>query len=63
MKFTRRELPAVLVPATASFAQTPTPAGPAEEMKAAQGRLKTASDALARQQMPMDTEPAFQFKA
>jgi len=62
MKLTRRELVAALAPA-AVLAQTPTPMTPADELKAAQGRLKANTDALAKLQVPMDTEPAFQFKA
>jgi len=61
MKFTRRQLAAVLAPATVA-AQTAAPATPADELKAAQLRLKTAGDALARQELPMNAEPAFQFK-
>jgi hypothetical protein len=63
MKFTRRELAAVLAPAAVAAAQTAAPASPADELKAAQGRLKAAGDALAHQEVPMSTEPAFQFKA
>lgn len=61
MKFTRRQLVATLAPA-AALAQTPTtPASPADELKAAQSRLKANSDALTKMSVPMDTEPAFQF--
>jgi hypothetical protein len=63
MKFTRRELATILAPAAAAVAQTNTPASPADELEAAQARFKAAGDALARQQVPQDTEPAFQFKA
>lgn len=63
MNLTRRELAAVLAPAAAAIAQTPAPAAPADELKAAQARYKAAADILARQELPMDTEPAFQFKA
>ena len=62
MKLTRRELVAALAPA-AALAQTPPPMAPADELKAALGRLKANSDALAKLPVPMDTEPAFQFKA
>jgi hypothetical protein len=61
MKLTRRQLAAALAPVAAA-AQSAAPAGPADEMKAAQARLKTAGDILARQEIPMGTEPAFQFK-
>jgi hypothetical protein len=61
MKLTRRQLVATLAPA-AVFAQNPTtPATPADELKAAQSRLKANSDALTKMSVPMDTEPAFQF--
>lgn len=63
MKVTRRELAAILAPAAAAAAQTASPSGPLDELKAAQARLKANTDALGRQQIPMDTEPAFQFKA
>ncbi len=59
MKFTRRELATVLTPAAVA-AQT---APPADDLKIAKDRLKAAADALARQDLPMSTEPAFQFKA
>ena len=63
MKFTRRELAAVLTPAAAAIAQTPAPAAPADELAVARARYKASADALARQDVPMDVEPAFQFKA
>jgi hypothetical protein len=63
MKLTRRELAAALAPAAAAIAQTAAPADAGSDLKAAQARLKASVDALARQQIPMDTEPAFQFKA
>jgi hypothetical protein len=63
MQVTRRELAAILAPAAAAVAQTAAPVSPADELKAAQTRLKSAADALTRQELPMSTEPAFQFKA
>ena len=68
MKFTRRKLAGVLVPAAASLAHTPQappalPRNPDEEIKTARDRLKAVSDTLAQQSVPMATEPAFQFKA
>ena len=36
---------------------------PDEELKAARDRVKANGAALARQEVPMATEPAFQFKA
>ncbi len=60
MKLTRRELASALAPAAALAAQAPAPT---DELQAARLRLKAAADALARQELPMTTEPAFQFKA
>ena len=63
MKLTRRQLAAVVVSATA-MAQTPqTPANPADGLQAARDRIKANGETLAQQQIPMATEPAFQFKA
>ena len=62
MQFTRRELATVLAPA-AAVAQTAAPSSPADELKAAETRLKAAAGALERHELPMSTEPAFQFKA
>ena len=66
VKFTRRKLAATLAaPAAAALAQpqTPSSAVPGDELKAARERLGAAADALARQEVPIATEPAFQFKA
>ena len=65
MKFTRRKLAATLAASAAAMAQpqTPSSAVPSEELNAARERIRTATDALARQEVPMATEPAFQFKA
>lgn len=63
MKLTRRELATVLTPAAAAIAQTTAPATPSDELTAAKTRLKASADALGRQDVPMDVEPAFQFKA
>ena len=70
MKLTRRQMvaiaPAALVPpATVPAAQGPSPgaATPAEELKAAQGRLRANSEALTKIAVPIETEPAFQFRA
>jgi hypothetical protein len=63
IKITRRKLAAVLISFSAissrAFAQTQAPADP---LQAAKDRVKTAGDALAKEQVPMATEPAFQFK-
>jgi hypothetical protein len=66
LKFTRRKLAATLAaPAVAALAepQTPPPAVPGDELQAARARLGLAVDALAGQAVPVDAEPAFQFKA
>ena len=63
MQFTRRELAGIVVPAAAAAAQTAAPSNPADELKAAETRLKAAADALGRHELPMSTEPAFQFRA
>jgi hypothetical protein len=65
MKLTRRELasvaPAVLLPAELEAQPAAPPAD--AELAAARDRLKTNAAALAASAVPMDTEPAFQFKA
>jgi hypothetical protein len=62
MKFTRRKLAALaLAPAAAVLpAQTP-PAGDVDAV--AKSQLRANSEALAKLQIPMTTEPAFHFKA
>ena len=64
MKLTRRQLATALTSA-AALAQTPSgpPATPEDELKAARDRFQANGAALARQEVPMATEPAFQFKA
>lgn len=69
MKITRRKLAAALVtpvlapalPQAAALAQTETPAG--DPLAAAKARLQANREALAKESVPMSTEPAFQFKA
>jgi hypothetical protein len=66
MKLTRRQLaaalaPVVLPPAMARAQAGNPPAG--EELEAARERLKANAQALAATNVPMATEPAFQFKA
>ncbi len=65
MKLTRRKLATAILSSTAAqaLAQTPPPATPDEELKAARDRFKTAGEALARQSVPIEAEPALQFKA
>jgi uncharacterized protein (DUF2345 family) len=63
MKLTRRELAAAFS-ATALAAQTAQPAAaPADELQTARDRIKANGNVLAQQQVPMATEPAFQFSA
>jgi hypothetical protein len=62
MKLTRRQLAAAVVSATAIAQTRPTPSNPADELQAARDRIKANGDTLAQQQVPMATEPAFQFK-
>jgi hypothetical protein len=64
MKLTRRQLATALT-STAMLAQTPSgpPATPQDELQAARDRVQANSAALATQEVPMATEPAFQFKA
>ena len=65
MKLTRRELAAGLASSTAALAQpTPPPARAADaELKAARDRIRYNAQTLAKREIPMATEPAFQFKA
>ena len=67
MKVTRRKLATVILNTAAATAlaqtQTAAPATPDEELKAARDRIKANGETLARQAVPMDTEPALQFKA
>jgi hypothetical protein len=60
MKLTRRAL-ATAVLAPAALAQTT--AAPEDELKAARDRIKAYGETLAKVEIPMSTEPAFQFKA
>jgi hypothetical protein len=64
MKLTRRQL-AMALTSAAALAQTPSgpPATPEEELKAARDRVQANGAVLARQVVPVATEPAFQFKA
>jgi hypothetical protein len=65
-KITRRRLAAaVLGPAAALHAagtQAPAPAPP-EDLNAAREQVRKHSETLAKFDLPMSTEPAFQFKA
>lgn len=61
MKITRRTLAAAVLAAPA--AAQPAPAAPEEELKAARENLRRNAQALAKVKLPVETEPAFQFKA
>ncbi len=67
MKLTRRRLTGAILGSAAvrAFAQTqpPLPANPDEELRAARERIKATGTLLAGQIVPMETEPALQFKA
>ena len=64
MKVTRRQLAAALAAAAAAPSQTPAPqTAPADLLKTARDRMKAAADALAKEQIPMATEPAVVFHA
>lgn len=61
-KFTRRKLAASLAAsAAAAVAQNREPSADAE-LQMARERLRRASDALAKRDVPMSAAPAFQFK-
>ena len=64
MKLTRRRL-AVVLTSGAALAQTPPapPAQPDDLLRAARERNQANSKALNGEQIPMATEPAFQFRA
>ena len=63
MKLTRRDLAAALL-APAAAAQTPSPPQtPADPVQAGRDRIKANGEILAKVDIPMTTEPAFQFKA
>ena len=64
MKLTRRQLATALASATAMAQTQPGPGTAAEDLlQAARDRVKANGEALAKQPVPMATEPAFQFKA
>jgi len=70
MKLTRRKLASLVAPAVLvsrsprpSAVQTPAPQPSGSALDAARARIKQNGDLLAQQSVPMDTEPAFQFKA
>jgi hypothetical protein len=67
-KITRRTLAALAAPAAASVFAAPggkaqTPAASADPLEAAKARIKANTETLAKAAVPMELEPAFQFKA
>jgi len=71
MKLTRRQLAALVAPAAVLapadvLAQTQpaaAPGAPQDPLAAAKARIQSTSDALAKLDVPMSTEPAFQFRS
>ncbi len=63
MKITRRKLALTLAAVAQAPAPAQTPASNSDPLQAAKDRIKTNGDALAKESIPMSTEPAFQFKA
>jgi len=61
MKLTRRELGAAAFAPAAAPQAVPAQAG--QELEAARAALRRNAEALEKFKLPMDTEPAFQFKA
>lgn len=62
-KMTRRRLAGAMM-AAAAAAQTPTaPSGPADELQKARDQNLHTRETLAKVEVPMEMEPAFQFKA
>ncbi len=59
---TRRKLAGAVLGTAAARAVAQTPSRE-DDLKAARDRMKAISDVLAKQTVPMATEPAFQFKA
>src|SRR5262249_59676666 len=64
-RLSRRRLAQTLLASAAieAAAQTSPPPTPDADLKAARDRLKANGDRLGAQNVPMDVEPAFQFKA
>jgi hypothetical protein len=65
MKLTRRKLAGAILSSTAStaLAQTQPTATPDQELTTARDRFRSISETLAKQPVPIETEPALQFKA
>jgi hypothetical protein len=62
MKLTRRQLAAAALASLAAEAQAPAPS-PEADLQAARQSVKANADALARYDVPMNTEPVFAFEA
>ena len=65
-KITRRQLATAVAASSALLAQQtplPLPQNPEEELNAARDQLRQNSAALAKFDLPMNTEPAVHFKA
>jgi hypothetical protein len=64
-KFTRRELGAAIAAAGTLAANAQTPAGSNDQAMESSARERNAQNAetLAKFELPISTEPAFQFKA
>jgi hypothetical protein len=64
MKLTRRKLATAVLNSAAfsALAQT-SPSTPDDDLKAARDRIKANTELLAKQIVPIDVEPALQFKA
>jgi hypothetical protein len=66
MKLSRRELACAAFAAVAGRAQTPAapaPLSPEAEVQAAKAQLQQTIQALSQFDLPMATEPAFEFHA
>jgi hypothetical protein len=64
-KLTRRKLALAIAGsgAAGALAQTPAPQNQPDDLEAARRRVHAIGALLAKYQVPMSTEPAFQFKA
>ncbi len=67
MRLSRRQLAGSVLSVAAANAlaqnQPPLPVNPDEDLKAARDRVRANSERLAKIAVPMETEPALQFKA
>jgi hypothetical protein len=65
LRITRRALAAAVSASAALLAQQPPPLpqNPEEELKAVRDQMQQASQALAKFDVPISTEPAVHFKA